>query len=262
MQADLQADYPNVKNAHIVPRTYLENFSENGKIGAVLVPEQRKLIQPVSNVGTRRRYYRRDRPKDGTPIDDIEWSLAQGEEAATPVLRAFAEKWPLTLEAMAKLGELFAFQIVRGPRWMDEYSALTADAVEEWGRDQKVTVAGRDLPVTPVELAEAKRLLLTDTPRLIRMMVNGRKLATVLASMHWTLVEFVSPVVATSDHPVVLWPVGAVTGTPTDTAQRRHPPMFRDSPVNRTKSRRLAAASPRSWRRCLPLRTRCCQELA
>lgn len=52
-------------------------------------------------------------------------------------------------------------------------------------------------------------MFLGDTYRLTRMMVNGRKLAMILASMHWTLVEFVSPVVATSDHPVVLWPGGA-----------------------------------------------------
>jgi hypothetical protein len=91
------AKYPNVKNAHIVPRTYLENFADDGKIGVVLVPEQRKLVQAVSNVGTRRRFYRRERPKDGTPIDDIEWSLAPGEDAATQILRSFAEKWPLSL---------------------------------------------------------------------------------------------------------------------------------------------------------------------
>lgn len=38
------------------------------------------------------------------------------------------------------------------------------------------------------------------------MLLTTRKLATALGSMHWTLVEFGSQLVATSDHPVVLWP--------------------------------------------------------
>src|SRR5262245_16906378 len=38
------------------------------------------------------------------------------------------------------------------------------------------------------------------------MMSTGQKLATALGSMHWTLIEFAKPLVATSDHPVVLWP--------------------------------------------------------
>jgi hypothetical protein len=32
-------DYPNVKNAHIVPRTYLENWAVDGKIAVWRVPE-------------------------------------------------------------------------------------------------------------------------------------------------------------------------------------------------------------------------------
>ena len=48
----------------------------------------------------------------------------------------------LDTRGKGKLGELFAFQIVRGPRWMDEYSALTADIVEGWRGDQKVTGDG------------------------------------------------------------------------------------------------------------------------
>jgi hypothetical protein len=154
----VQAEYPHVKNAHIVPRTYLENFAEDGKIGVVVVPQQTKLIQPVENVGTRFRFYRRDRPKDGTPIDDIEWSLAQGEDAATPILRTFGEKWPLTLEEKGQLGELFAFQIVRGPRWMDEYEALTRDAIQGWRRDQKITRGDRESEVTADELSRAEEV--------------------------------------------------------------------------------------------------------
>ena len=35
---------------------------------------------------------------------------------------------------------------------------------------------------------------------------------SVFGSMHWTLVEFARPLIATSDHPVVLWPGGEARG--------------------------------------------------
>ena len=38
------------------------------------------------------------------------------------------------------------------------------------------------------------------------MLSLGPKVASVLGSMHWALVEFRTPVLAMSDHPVVLWP--------------------------------------------------------
>jgi hypothetical protein len=58
-------DYPNVKNAHIVPRTYLENFASDGKIGVRIDSNSTSLVLPVEKVGTRRRFYRRERPTDG-----------------------------------------------------------------------------------------------------------------------------------------------------------------------------------------------------
>jgi hypothetical protein len=65
-------DYPNVKNAHIVPQTDLVNWAVAGKIGVWLVPEGRQLSdQPIRNVGTRRRFYQRERP-DGSDINDTE----------------------------------------------------------------------------------------------------------------------------------------------------------------------------------------------
>ncbi|HKI21782.1 MAG TPA: DUF4238 domain-containing protein, partial [Gaiellaceae bacterium] len=66
--------YSNVKNAHIVPRTYLERWSVGRKIAVVQVREDKRIEMAVENVGTRRHFYRRDRP-DGSTIDDMEWML-------------------------------------------------------------------------------------------------------------------------------------------------------------------------------------------
>jgi Protein of unknown function (DUF4238) len=104
-------DYPNVKNAHIVPRTYLANWAEDDRIATHLKGDPELRIRRISKVGTRRRFYRRHRP-DGTPIDDIEWALGRGEDAATPILRTFDERWPLVEQDRGAVAELFAAQLV------------------------------------------------------------------------------------------------------------------------------------------------------
>ena len=38
------------------------------------------------------------------------------------------------------------------------------------------------------------------------MMTTAPTVTSILGSMQWTLLDFHSPIVATSDHPVVLWP--------------------------------------------------------
>jgi hypothetical protein len=189
-------DYPNVKNAHIVPRSYLTKWAVDRKIGFRLVKEQRSLVQAVENVGTRRRFYRRERP-DGTEIDDVEWSLGEGEKAAAPVLRSFSENWPLPREEKGALAELFALQLIRGPRWKAEYEELTRRFLDDYPDDPDIK---------PEQREREETAFLSDTHRLVQMLSTGRTLATALGSMHWTLVEFGAPLVATSDHPVVLWP--------------------------------------------------------
>lgn len=196
-----EVKYPNVKNAHIVPRTYLLNFALKGEIGVQVVGEERTLVQPVEKVGTRRRFYRRKRP-DGTYIDDIEWSLGQLEGIAAPVLREFDERWPLDDDEKQKLAELFAFQLLRGPRYKAEYEAMTQRFIDDYG------ARGALAHLDPDEVAAFEEALMGDSYRLQRMMVMSLTLTSIFVSTHWTLVEFTAPVLATSDHPVVIWPGG------------------------------------------------------
>jgi Protein of unknown function (DUF4238) len=190
--------YPNVKNAHIVPRTYLENWAVDGKIGVAQVREGKRLDLPVENVGTRRRFYQRERP-DGTKIDDIEWTLGQIESTASPLLRSFDEGWPLSGDDKLRLAVLFAFQHLRTPRWKQEYEVRTRGFVEEYDRENPTALS-------PEEVEEHNAQLLSDSHRLMQMISTGTTAASVFASMHWTLLNFSRPAVATSDHPVVLWP--------------------------------------------------------
>jgi hypothetical protein len=209
----LSVDYPNVKKSHIVPRTYLANFAENEKIGTRIDDATTSLVLPVSQVGTRRRFYRRERG-DGTPIDDLEWSLGHGEDAATPILREFNERWPLSREDKIKLGELFGYQMIRGPRWREWRRQKTQQIIEEYRRDGTLKVGDTEHILTEEQLDVAQAAFLTDTAWATRMLSLGPTLATLIGSMHWTLVEFSSPLIATSDDPVVVWPLGVTSRQP------------------------------------------------
>jgi hypothetical protein len=46
------------------------------------------------------------------------------------------------------------------------------------------------------------------------MLTTSFKLALVIGSMRWHLLQFADPIVAYSDHPVVAWPMAAATATP------------------------------------------------
>jgi Protein of unknown function (DUF4238) len=191
--------YPNVKNAHIVPATYLRNWEIDGKIALWLVQEGKRLAdQPVENVGTRRRFYERERLIDGQKINDVEWSVAQGEAAATPLLRSFDERWPLSAGEKTQLAELFAYQLLRGPRSKAEYEEKTRTFLE--GYDKRPTSLPQDV------VDDQNAALLSDSYRFIRMLSAALTTTSVFGSMHWTLVELERPLIATSDHPVVLWP--------------------------------------------------------
>jgi len=143
-------------------------------------------VTSIDNVATRNRYYRRTRPHSGEKIDDVEWSLSVLEDKVAPVIRTLAcgGEWPLAREPKAKLAELFAFQLLRGPRW------------QAWAERRSREVLEREGLARPL-----------DTERLTLMLRLGHPVATLLGSMQWLLLEFRSPVVATSDQPIVVWPL-------------------------------------------------------
>jgi hypothetical protein len=192
------AKFPVVKNAHIVPRTYLRGFADDrGQIAIHVGREVDSHLMNIKKAGTRGKFYARDRP-DGTEIHDIEWSLSQVEARAGPVLRQAGEGWPLGVEDKGALATLFALQILRGPRWMDWHKEFTEDYM----------VGQRDTGEHEDELIALEEHLLSKTETFAKMLDLGKKITPLLASMKWTLLEFKGAWLATSDHPVVLWPLG------------------------------------------------------
>ncbi len=73
--------YPEVKRSqHVVPRGYLVNFAEEEMLVMHLVGAPKTELVSIDDAAVRRRFYRRTR-RDGTAIDDVEWSLSQLENA-------------------------------------------------------------------------------------------------------------------------------------------------------------------------------------
>jgi hypothetical protein len=129
-------------------------------------------------------------------------------------LRALRAQWPLQLNEKGVLAEFFGLLLVRGPNWRNWHEDFTRRFVAE--QEGTLGLQASDAKSVDVESVldqaaseELERHLLGDTQRLIRMITLSRKIAGVIGSMHWALVEFRSPMVATSDHPVVVWPGGA-----------------------------------------------------
>ena len=202
-------EFTEVKNAHIVPRFYLKHFAVEDML--LLGVDGALLEKPVSidNAAVRKRFYRRFRP-DGTAIYDIEWSLSQLESVIAPMLRSLKIDWPLVdLEAKGAFAEFFAFQFVRGPRWKAWRESMAREAIDRYRRDpEPILRNGIWIPATQKQINETEARLLSDTEWLTRMMVIANRLITAFGSMRWTLIEFDTPVLAISDHPVVAWPLG------------------------------------------------------
>jgi hypothetical protein len=187
--------YPAVKRAHIVPKVYLRSFAKDGKIGMHLRGDVGVHVLSVDKVATRNRYYQRTRPETGERIDDVEWSLSELERKVSPVLRALVEdgQWPLLRDQKLKLATLFALQMLRGPRWQSWAETATRGANARSGSDRPI-----------------------DTERLGLMLRLAQPLTTLLGSMQWLLVEFPAAVLATSDEPVVIWPLDLTSLSPAD----------------------------------------------
>jgi hypothetical protein len=154
----------------------------------------------VDNVGTRRHFYRRTRP-DGSEIDDIEWTLSDIESKAAPLLRSAEDAWPFSREDKLVLARLFAFQWLRTPRWKEGYRGRTDSFLEDYDANNPTNLSDE-------EVEQFNEQLRSDTHRLGMMLSTAVTGTGVFASMHWTLVEFNRPWIATSDQPLVLWTGG------------------------------------------------------
>lgn len=123
--------------------------------------------------------------------------------------RELRAHWPLDPDDKGKVGQFFALQDLRGAafrRWHQEKVAAILADVRANPETALKPHPGRSLADV---LQEMEATVTSDTYRLTRMLTLVGSVGVVFASMHWTLVAFNRRHLATSDHPVVVWPFGA-----------------------------------------------------
>jgi hypothetical protein len=204
-----QDAYSKVKQGHIVPATYQRSFGVNDRV-AVHVPGKADHVElHIENAGTRSRFYRRVRP-NGEEIDDIEATLAYVETKSAPTLTEVAMGAKLTATRKEALVQFLAIQMLRGPAFFSRQhenierfvpKALTEADVKPALLEQ----TGGDLELAREQVVELFR---QPTHQLLRMTTIALKVAAVLGSMRWQLLRFDDPLLAYSDQPVVVWPLG------------------------------------------------------
>jgi hypothetical protein len=130
----------------------------------------------------------------------MEQHLAQLEGEVAGLLRELSPRWPLPLGSneRIKLAHFLALHALRTPGWRRLVPTLGARVINE---DPEYLSRRFDRSVDEM-LAEAN----SDKWLAETLKSQVPLLGRVLASMHWSLVEFVGPALITSDQPLVAIP--------------------------------------------------------
>jgi Protein of unknown function (DUF4238) len=203
------SDCQRVENGHIVPRMYQRAWEVKGRQVAVHKDGRTACeVKSTKVVGVRGPYYRRTRPRHGTETDDIEASLAYVEDKAAPVLRQVIAGKPLTVERKGGLAQLFGVQMMRGPAFFAQHEELHRSVLEGiQPSDLKpghLAAVGGDFDLARKQVIDVH---LDATYRFVTMLRYAIKVAGILSLMRWHVLRFDAPLLAYSDHPVVLWPM-------------------------------------------------------
>ncbi len=211
-------EMPAPRHSHVVPRGYLRFFaSPDSRIVVHEDVDCRSYETGVSEVGVRSNFYRRERP-DGTHTWDVEQSFREVESAGIALLADLSDRWPLTLEDKAIVAQLIAAQHVRVPAWNEYIGEVHSEAFAQYRSEKLCDVSGNELEVLARTIDAVEMKTATDTYRLQRMLSQIYKAASVLGTMQWTLIDFGTPSLITSDQPVVLWPLDRPRSVPRSTS--------------------------------------------
>lgn len=202
--------YSEVNNGHIVPRMYQRAWESEGRKVAVHDLE-RGRCEPLSTkkAGTRPTPYRRRR-RSGEEIDDVEACLQVVEDKATRPLRELIDGEPISDERKGGVSQLLGLQLLRGPAVFEQREELLLPMLRELGPDDLrpgvLKAHGGDIERVRARVIQA---YLDPTMKLMTMLTRSVKIASVLGLMRWHILRFEGPLLAYSDHPVVLWPGAA-----------------------------------------------------
>ena len=182
------------RRIHLASQCYVLGWADNGRVfvqqdDLSAAPETRA----VASVGWRNAWWGADADLSRA----AECTLQRSENDSAPILRELEARWPLRRDDRATLAQFMAIHTVRTPAWLETYNAISMEAISEelkrrrWGAE--------------VENA-AVREFMGDQLRVEILLKQVPRVASMLMSMQWSLVEFEKPIIASCDQPVIFVP--------------------------------------------------------
>lgn len=209
-----RVSYSPVKKGHVVPQTYQRNFAVDDQVAVHIDGRAKCVRMRVRDAGTRPRFYRRTRPS-GVEIDDIEASLSVVEDRITPIFVELLSGADLTLVRKGGLAQFYGLQMVRGPAFLGYRQELIRAMLDQLTpADLKPRALARAHGDAAAVAAKVGEAYLDKTNQLTSMLGLAIKFASILGCMRWQILRLADPVLAYSDHPVVVWPSDVETCTP------------------------------------------------
>lgn len=178
---------------HLTTRAYLKRWTVNGLLRPVhprYGPQKPKHPSAVA--------YERDWWSKGNPALNAacEEQCGKIETLIPDLLPRVQESWPLNLEDRATLAQLMALHVTRTAAFSEWFAVARDESLPKY----------EDRFTTPEGYERFRSAMFSDEER-AKKILRINKLATVLGSMHWSLLTFENALLATSDQPVAPVPL-------------------------------------------------------
>ena len=174
---------------HLVTVAYLRNWCGSDGLLRVSRPSAHATTNAVPEaVGYQKAWWSRSRELNAR----AEKACSRLEALASRLLNARA-RWPYEGQERATLAEFIALHVLRTRAWRRWYEGVRESALGKQPGDGQ---RGADVFSEILRVARSDEETLGSFERMLG------SVAGLLASMHWTLIEFGEPVLATSDQPV------------------------------------------------------------
>ena len=181
---------------HVISAGYIRNWAIDDMVMCELVGAQgqRKLLAP-SQIGVRTKFYAGSPASDGTrTAAPAEHARGRVETKALPILRDLSARWPLRDSADRGWVALWlAMTLCSSPHQRRFIPGTVQRFFAEFERAEPDLAA----------LTERKRDELAEPDfALDSMFEEVSAVASLMCHMHWTLMRFARPALASSDHPL------------------------------------------------------------
>lgn len=145
---------------------------------------------------------------DQSTAKGVETLLSDFESTALPTLQDPTAAWPLQLDRRRALALFLAVHVVRSPAYRERLKALV---------DKNVSDIRREFPAWAQAVPDHLHQYLSSRAFEVESSIgNITRIASVLSSMHATLMEANRPAVLTSDHPIAIVPLTLRPSAPVD----------------------------------------------